>query len=199
MFRKPTWQPGILSDEISRGARLSLPNRDHVLFRGGVSELADPAWVLGAPWRDTELEEQGFAPEAESPSLVWPDDRAWVLVTEVDYDSTIVGGTSGSSERCALTRASRRCRSAKGQTSAGTPMRSTIERCRADGGESSRHERGPGGELGSVRPGDHRSRQTPRRETGFVWSRLRRPAGASKLSTNHRTTIARDTSELWLV
>ena len=24
---------------------------------------------------------------------IWPDDRAWVLVTEVDYDSTIVGGT----------------------------------------------------------------------------------------------------------
>ena len=94
VFRKPTWQPGILSDEISRGARLSLPNREHVLFRGGVAELADPAWVSGAPWRDPSLESHGFAPRAESPSLVWPDDRAWVLVTEVDYDSTVAGGTS---------------------------------------------------------------------------------------------------------
>lgn len=93
VFRKPTWQPGILSDEISRGARLGLPNRDHVLFRGGASELADPAWVLRAPWRDTAPVGQGFAPRAESPSLVWPDDHAWVLVTEVDYDSTIVTGS----------------------------------------------------------------------------------------------------------
>jgi hypothetical protein len=95
VFRKPTWQAGILSDEISKGPRLSLPNRDHVLFHGGVAELADPAWVMRAPWRDPSLESQGFAPRAESPSLVWPDDHSWVLVTEVDYDSTIVGGTPG--------------------------------------------------------------------------------------------------------
>ncbi|GAA1955580.1 hypothetical protein [Microbacterium deminutum] len=93
VFRKPSWQPGVLSDEISRGPRLSLPNRDHVLFRAGVSELARSEWVLTAPWRDTELERHGFAPTAESPSLVWPVDRAWVLVTEVDYDSTIVAGS----------------------------------------------------------------------------------------------------------
>ena len=24
---------------------------------------------------------------------MWPTDRAWILVTEVDYDSTIVGGS----------------------------------------------------------------------------------------------------------
>lgn len=94
VFRKPTWQPGILSDDISTGARLRLPNRDHVLFRGGVTELADPDWVLRAPWRDTELEAHGFDPAPQSPSLVWPEDHTWVLVTEVDYDSTIVGGSA---------------------------------------------------------------------------------------------------------
>ena len=93
VFRRPSWQPGVLSDEISRGARLSLPNRDHVLFRGGVSELADPDWVLRAPWRDLELEAHGFPPTAQGPSLIWPDDRAWAVVTEVDFDSTIVGGS----------------------------------------------------------------------------------------------------------
>ncbi|GAA1977063.1 hypothetical protein [Microbacterium pumilum] len=94
VFKKPTWQPGILSDEVSRGPRLSLPNRDHVLFRGGVSELADPDWESRVPWQDRELETHGFAQTAHCPSLVWPQDRAWVLVTEVDYDSTIVGGSS---------------------------------------------------------------------------------------------------------
>lgn len=92
VFRKPTWQPGILSDDVSNGSRLSLPDRDHVLFRGGVSELADPDWVLNVPWRDRELEAHGFPPRAQSPSLVWPADRAWVMVTEVDFDSTIVAG-----------------------------------------------------------------------------------------------------------
>ena len=93
VFRKPQWQPGVLSDEISRGPRLSFPARDHVLFRGGVAEFADDEWMLKVPWRDRELESHGFDPSAHTPSLVWPADHAWVLVTEVDYDSTIVGGT----------------------------------------------------------------------------------------------------------
>jgi len=89
VFRKPTWQPGILADEVSRGARLSLPGRDHVLFRGALAELADPAWPERVPWTDRD------APQwTASPSIVWPDDRAWVLVTEVDVDSTIVGGSA---------------------------------------------------------------------------------------------------------
>ncbi len=93
VFRKPTWQPGILPDDVSRGARLTLPGRGHVLFRGGVVELTAPDWVTRVPWRDREAESHGFPPDAQSPSLVWPDDRAWTLVTEVDFDSTIVGGS----------------------------------------------------------------------------------------------------------
>lgn len=93
VFRKPTWQPGILPDEVSKGPRLALPGRDHILFRGGVAELAEADWMLGVPWRDREAEAHGFPPQAQSPSLIWPDDRAWVLVTEVDFDSTIVAGS----------------------------------------------------------------------------------------------------------
>lgn len=89
-YRKATWQRGILSDEISRGPRLELPARRHVLFRGGVAELARPDWILDVPWRDRPAEEHGFDPAAHSPSLIWPADRAWVLVSEVDFDSTIV-------------------------------------------------------------------------------------------------------------
>jgi hypothetical protein len=88
VFRKPVWQPGVLSDDISRGPRLSLPHREHILFRGSVAELADPEWESRVPWAD------GPAGWTESPSIVWPADRAWVLVTEVDFDSTIVGGSA---------------------------------------------------------------------------------------------------------
>ncbi|RZI92238.1 MAG: hypothetical protein EOO67_09020, partial [Microbacterium sp.] len=93
VFRRDTWQEGILSREISEGPRLELPGRGHVLFHGGVSELAAPDWELNVPWRDRIGEEHGFPPTAQTPSLVWPTDRAWVSVTEVDYDSTIVAGT----------------------------------------------------------------------------------------------------------
>jgi hypothetical protein len=93
-YRKKTWQPGILSEEISRGPRLQLPDREHVLFSAPPRAFADPDWILDAPWRDTEAEEHGFAPSAQHPSLIWPEDRAWVLVSEIDFDSTIVAGSA---------------------------------------------------------------------------------------------------------
>lgn len=92
-FRKAVWQPGILSDEISKGPRLELPGREYVLFTAGPAGFADPHWVLDAPWRDRPLEAQGFPPAALHPNLVWPADRAWAMVSEIDYDSTIVAGS----------------------------------------------------------------------------------------------------------
>lgn len=94
VFRKPTWQEGILSREISEGPRLSLPQRDHVLFSAPPRAFADESWILGAPWRDHVAEGWGFEPSAQSPSILWPDDRAWVVVSEVDHDSTIVAGSA---------------------------------------------------------------------------------------------------------
>jgi hypothetical protein len=32
--------------------------------------------------------------EPESPNLWWPDDRAWCVATEIDLDSTYVGGSA---------------------------------------------------------------------------------------------------------
>lgn len=93
VFRRRTWQDGILSREISEAPRLDLPDRGHVLFRAGVTELAAADWVLDAPWRDTAAEGYGGGPDAMSPSLVWPDDRAWVWATEVDLDSTLIAGS----------------------------------------------------------------------------------------------------------
>ncbi|GAA5145422.1 hypothetical protein GCM10025768_02630 [Microbacterium pseudoresistens] len=93
-FRKPTWHPGILDDDVSRGARLSLPAREHVLFAAAPAVFADPDWILAAPWRDREAEAHGFPPSAQHPSLIWPADQAWVLVSEIDFDSTIIAGSA---------------------------------------------------------------------------------------------------------
>jgi hypothetical protein len=91
VFRKPSWQHGILSDEVSRGPRLRLPGRDHVLFRGRIAEFADPGWPLHVPWMDPSSDSFAYI---ESPSIVWPADRAWILATDVDWDFTVVGGSS---------------------------------------------------------------------------------------------------------
>lgn len=92
VFTKPTWHPGLLSDEISRGPRLELPNRGYVLFRGGVSELTAPDWPARVPWADPNGFPKGYGQTSESPAIVWPADRAWIAVTEIDVDSTVVGG-----------------------------------------------------------------------------------------------------------
>lgn len=88
VFRKPTWQPGLLSDEISRGERLELPNRAYVLFRAAPTYFADEDWAANVPWFDADV-----PPWTASPGLLWPADRAWVLITEVDFDSTVVAGS----------------------------------------------------------------------------------------------------------
>ncbi|WP_244632258.1 hypothetical protein [Microbacterium sp. Se63.02b] len=60
VFRKATWQEGILSREISEGPRLRLPMRDHVLFSAPPRAFADPEWARQVPWRDRIAEERGF-------------------------------------------------------------------------------------------------------------------------------------------
>lgn len=95
-FNRPyateSWQPGILPDDVSRGTLLDLPGREHVLFATELGVFADASWPSSVPWTDPELAAAGFAHAATSPSILWPADRSWVLVTEVDWDSTIVGG-----------------------------------------------------------------------------------------------------------
>lgn len=99
VFRKPTWQEGILSREISEGPRLSLPGRDHVLFSASPRTFADPDWTTQVPWRSAPIRSathddgRDFPPSAQSPSILWPEDHAWVMVTEVDFDSTIIAGS----------------------------------------------------------------------------------------------------------
>ena len=61
--------------EVIGGPRISLPGREYILLRGplsGIGEVRDELW----------------------PSLVWPGDRAWCVATDVDLDSTYVGGSA---------------------------------------------------------------------------------------------------------
>lgn len=65
------------------GPTFSLPGRDnYYLFEGRVREAVQIGY-----WND----ERSFDPQ--SPHFFWPADHAWCVATEVDYDSTFIGGT----------------------------------------------------------------------------------------------------------
>lgn len=73
--------PAFSAEELSR-PRLHLPGRDYLLLVGPLSGALQMGWRPSANW---------FFPQ--SPNLFWPDDRAWCVATEIDFDSTLVGGS----------------------------------------------------------------------------------------------------------
>jgi hypothetical protein len=76
----PVARPG-LPDAVLRLPRLELPNRGYLLFRGPLT---------AAPRMGHQVTDDWFSPQ--SPSLLWPEDRSWCLATEIDFDSTLIGG-----------------------------------------------------------------------------------------------------------
>ncbi|KAB2349479.1 hypothetical protein [Actinomadura rudentiformis] len=62
---------------------IHLPTRDYYLLTGPL----EAAYGLGAA-----TESYFFFPQ--SPNLFWPDDRAWCVATDIDLDSTYVGGSA---------------------------------------------------------------------------------------------------------
>lgn len=79
------FEPGSGSIPSGRGQALTVANglRKYWVFRGSLGELAHP------PWFDDGL---GFS--SPTANLAWPADRSWCLATEIDFDSTLVGGTA---------------------------------------------------------------------------------------------------------
>lgn len=62
--------------------RLRLPGRNYFLLQGPISAMGELVHYDGpGRW-------------AQSPSLFWPADRAWCVATEIDLDSTFVGGSA---------------------------------------------------------------------------------------------------------
>ena len=83
----PRPAPDELAPEVLHGPKLELPHRAYVLFRATLDDLVDLA--DGRARADIDP----FHPDWRTPNLLWPDDHAWCLATEVDLDSTVVGGT----------------------------------------------------------------------------------------------------------
>jgi hypothetical protein len=74
--------PAFSAHELSR-ERVRLPGRDYLLLQGPLS-AATKIGHRGSPtW---------FLPQ--SPNLFWPADRAWCAASEIDFDSTLLGGST---------------------------------------------------------------------------------------------------------
>ena len=67
---------GDLPDEVRHAPAFTAPHRRYHLLAGPIDALPEGAYNSG---------------HHQSPSLCWPDDRAWCIATDVDLNSTYVG------------------------------------------------------------------------------------------------------------
>lgn len=58
--------------------------RDYLLYRGPKEPIVT--------WPDM-LTDPGPVPWSQSANLIWPDDRAWCIATEIDWDSTLIAAS----------------------------------------------------------------------------------------------------------
>jgi hypothetical protein len=93
--------------EQGRQPRLELPlGRDHLILGGPLAAVVqigdtDPPNVIRAfrvaPGTGAPRERPEPDPTdpfwRDAPSLIWPADRSWFLASEVDFDSTAIGGS----------------------------------------------------------------------------------------------------------
>ena len=76
------WHPSYSAD-AQVGSILSLNEREYYFFRGPL----EAAKELG--------EDVGLVRFEQSPNIFWPDDHAWCVASEIDFDSTYVSGSEG--------------------------------------------------------------------------------------------------------
>ena len=77
-------RPARLSATALHDPRLELPGRRYLLFDAPLEVFADPAWATGSGWD-----------ARQTPNQLWPADHSWFLASDVDLDSTVVGGSRG--------------------------------------------------------------------------------------------------------
>lgn len=69
----PDFPPGVIG-----GRRVQLPKRSYLLLEGPLDAAGEVAMSIFP----------------QSPNLFWPDDRAWCVATDIDLDSTYLGGST---------------------------------------------------------------------------------------------------------
>jgi hypothetical protein len=74
--------PPAFPPEVLDGPRVRLPGRDYILFAGSLAAASELGWA--GPF-------ESFLPQ--SPNLLWPEDHAWCVASEIDLYCTVVAGS----------------------------------------------------------------------------------------------------------
>ncbi len=74
--------PPAFASAVMTGPRLHHPHRDYLLFDGALRAASTMGWWPSPTWFDPQ-----------SPNLFWPTETSWCVATEIDFDSTLVGGS----------------------------------------------------------------------------------------------------------
>jgi hypothetical protein len=75
-----SWEDSFTRDEL-KNPLLQLPlDRDYIVLSGPLSSIDQLAY--------------DWPQRREAPNLIWPADHAWLVASEVDFDSTLVGGNA---------------------------------------------------------------------------------------------------------
>jgi hypothetical protein len=89
---------GLVEDTYPNAVQLRFPVRSFVVFSGPVSAADQLGFDFKGGWR-TRAGEKPEPPSrdaigwwAQPPNLIWPSDHSWYVVSEYDFDSTLVGG-----------------------------------------------------------------------------------------------------------
>jgi hypothetical protein len=100
-----SWEDAFGKAELRGHRLLELPlGRDHIVLEGplsAVDQIVDERsggltfsfGVEGGP-KPSKEEIAEVEPPRASPNLIWPADHSWLVVSEVDFDSTLVGGSA---------------------------------------------------------------------------------------------------------
>ena len=97
------WEDSFTADQL-RQPLLKLPyGRDYIVLTGPLSSVDQIAHEVSRS-EPVVVAQTGERPLPElnpsdlfwrrSPNLIWPTDRAWLVASEVDFDSTLVGGSA---------------------------------------------------------------------------------------------------------
>ena len=74
-------QSHTLPEGIMEAERFNLPNRGYLLMRGPLAEAKNIGWIFSESFH------------SQSPNLLWPLDRQWIMASEIDFNVTLIGGS----------------------------------------------------------------------------------------------------------
>jgi uncharacterized membrane protein len=100
-----SWADEFSANELKPLLKLPM-ERDHIVLTGPLSAVDQivRTYPRRSPGAITFVARSGEGPlpkpeehqweRREAPNLIWPADRSWFVVSEVDFDSTLVGGSA---------------------------------------------------------------------------------------------------------